>query len=107
MSTGANTGSTGAATTSKGSNVAVSGHFCLILVKICHFCREMLTIILDYAAGEFFYWHFYAWGRGRILILPALGHSTQVHVRPADGQGPLARMHVVFLLRLKNVTHRT
>ena len=71
MSTGANTGSTGAATcstaanlgstgTSKGSNVAVSGHFFLKNVKKCHFCREALTydvsgpIILDYAPGDFF-----------------------------------------------------
>ena len=44
--------------------------------KICHFCRETLTynvfgpIILDYAAGEFFCLHFYAWRRGRILIMP-------------------------------------
>ena len=28
-------------------------------------------IILDYAPGEFFCWHFYAWRRGRILIMPA------------------------------------
>ena len=67
MSTGANTGSTGAATcstaadlgstgTSKGSNYAIF----LKNVKICLFCRETLTynvfgpIILDYAPGEFF-----------------------------------------------------
>ena len=28
-------------------------------------------MILDYAPGEFFCWHFYAWRRGRILIMPA------------------------------------
>ena len=45
-------------------------------VEICHFCSETLTydvfgpIILDYAPGEFFCWHFYAWRWGRILIMP-------------------------------------
>ena len=70
MSTGANTGSTGAATcstaadlgstgTSKGSNVAVSSHF-LKNVEKCQFYRGTLTydvfgpIILDYAPGDFF-----------------------------------------------------
>ena len=27
--------------------------------------------ILDYETGEFFCWHFCAWRRGRILIMPA------------------------------------
>jgi len=29
-------------------------------------------IILDYAPGEFFCWHLYAWRKGRILIMPAV-----------------------------------
>ena len=55
---------------------ALTMPFFLKNVKICHFCRETLTydvfgpIILDYAPGEFFCWHFYAWRRGRILIMP-------------------------------------
>ena len=67
-------GSTG---TFKGSNVAVSGHFFRFVKIICHYCRETLTydvfgpIILDYAPGEFVCWHFCAWRRGRILIMPA------------------------------------
>ena len=83
MSTGANTGPTGAATgstaadlgstgTSKGFNVAVSGK----MLESAIF-RETLKykvfgpIIFDYAPGEFFCWHFYAWRRGCILIMPA------------------------------------
>ena len=51
---------------------ALTKPFLLKNVKICNFRRETLTydvfgpIILDYAAGEFFCWHFYAWRRGRI-----------------------------------------
>ena len=56
---------------------ALTMPFFLKNVKICHFCRETLTydvfgpMILDYTPGEFFCWHFYAWRRGRILIMPA------------------------------------
>ena len=32
--------------------------------------RHSGSIILDYAPGEFFCWHFYARRRGRILIMP-------------------------------------
>ena len=31
---------------------------------------DVFPINLDYAPGEFFCWHFYAWRRGHILIMP-------------------------------------
>ena len=64
--------------------------FFLKNVEICHFCRNTLTydvfrpIILDNAPVEFFCWHFYAWRRDRILIMPAKSHLHFLHRMPSS-----------------------
>ena len=73
---------------------ALTMPFLLKNVKICQFCREMLKynvfgpIILDYAPGEFFCWRFYAWRRGRILIVPDYydGHHDDHHDDECSGE---------------------
>ena len=37
-------------------------------------------IVLDYAPKDFFCWHFYAWRRGRILIMPGFAQLQCVFI---------------------------
>ena len=73
---------------------------------------------MDYAPGEFVCWHFYAWRRGRILIMPAWykDHSIGVQLSNAVDSSGVRRCQIFtfysFLpasvtkhLRLPNTNH--
>ena len=75
--------------------------------KIYHFCHKTLKynvfgpIILNYAPGEFFCWHFYARRRGRNLSMPANGQlvSGEPFLLALWGEGDVIDGNVAALFR--------